>query len=291
MRLVDSLYPYPVLSIDDDDYLPERAYFDVKYKLEQATSTHNAVLRMKFDLKNDSFEELLKEGRAAFYVQVECRQTMYRKMTKLALERSEFSLEINPDDMRQRVDITPLFLVTEDLIGYKNPAVNPDLYGADYVFPDLSVGDPLAIAFTKSLDIEDTNNFTKLSSIIKVTENSQADVTSVDLDQDIILIKMPSKQYKFYVESQCYGFGETMLNGVILPALIYVLDTIVNGDTVDDTSQWYQVIESKCEKSGHNLDSVADNKDISTIELAQLILNDPMDKMMNELKGVLANND
>ena len=46
---------------------------------------------------------------------------------------------------------------------------------------------------------------------------------------------MPSKQYKFYVESQCYGFGETMLNGVILPALIYVLDTIVNGDTVDDT--------------------------------------------------------
>ena len=172
-----------------------------------------------------------------------------------------------------------------------NPAVNPDLYGADYVFPDLSVGDPLAIAFTKSLDIEDTNNFTKLSSIIKVTENSQADVTSVDLDQDIILIKMPSKQYKFYVESQCYGFGETMLNGVILPALIYVLDTIVNGDTVDDTLQWYQVIESKCEKLGHNLDSVADNKDISTIELAQLILNDPMDKMMNELKGVLANNE
>ena len=82
-----------------------------------------------------------------------------------------------------------------------------------------------------------------------------------------------------------------MLNGVILPALIYVLDTIVSGDTVDDTSQWYQVIELKCEKLGHNLDSVADNKDISTIELAQLILNDPMDKMMNELKGVLANND
>ena len=52
-------------------------------------------------------------------------------MTKLALERSEFLLEINPDDMRKRVDITPLFLVTEDLIGYKNPAVNPDLYGAD----------------------------------------------------------------------------------------------------------------------------------------------------------------
>ncbi|MCD5566132.1 hypothetical protein [Lactobacillus delbrueckii] len=58
-----------------------------------------------------------------------------------------------------------------------------------------------------------------------------------------------------------------------------------------DTALLGAYIESKCEKSGHNLDSVADNKDISTIELAQLILNDPMDKMMNELKGVLANND
>lgn len=287
MQLVDSLYPYPVLSVDDDDYLSDQAYFDVKYSLAPATSAHNAVLNIQFVLKNASFEHLLQDGRAAYYVQIECRRTMYREIFKLPLGENRLMLQIDPNHMRQRVDVTPLFLVTGDLVGYRNSAVNPELYGNDYVFPDLSVGDPLAIAFTKSLDIEDTNSFTKISSIIKVTESKAAEAASVDLDQDVILIKMPSRQYKFYVQSQSYGFGDTMLNGVILPALVYVLDEMVNGDTIDETSQWYQVIEKKCAKLGHPLEAVQANTDISTIELAQLILNNPMETMINELKGVL----
>ncbi|MFK3588535.1 hypothetical protein OCH80_09090 [Lactobacillus sp. 23-2] len=287
MQLVDSLYPYPVLSVDDDDYLADQAYFDVKYSLDPATSAHNAALRIQFVLENISFERLLQKGLAAYYVQVECRRTMYRKIFKLPLGKNSFVLKIDPNLMRQRVDVTPLFLVTGDLVGYRNSAVNPELYGNNYVFPDLSVGDPLAIAFTKSLDIEDTNNFTKISSIIKVTESKSAEVASVDLDQDVILIKMPSRQYKFYVQSQSYGFGDTMLNGIILPALVYVLDEMISGDTIDETSQWHQVIATKCEKLGHPLEAVAANADISTVELAQLILNNPMENMINELKGVL----
>ena len=49
MRIVNSIYPYPVLSINDPDYQADSSFI-VHYRLEEATPFKNAVLYADFVL-------------------------------------------------------------------------------------------------------------------------------------------------------------------------------------------------------------------------------------------------
>ena len=50
MRISDSIYPYPVLSVDDEDYIQD-SEFDVEFTSVTATPFKNAIVKCRFILQ------------------------------------------------------------------------------------------------------------------------------------------------------------------------------------------------------------------------------------------------
>ena len=96
MQIVNSIYPYPVLSLDDDDYIASSS-FEVEFSLTSATSFKNANVHCKFKLHDQSLEDLIKRGLAGFYLHVENSRASYRHLYALDLGTDTFDLEIDPN--------------------------------------------------------------------------------------------------------------------------------------------------------------------------------------------------
>lgn len=287
MQIVNSIYPYPVLSLDDDDYIASSS-FEVEFSLTSATSFKNANVHCKFKLHDQSLEDLIKRGLAGFYLHVENSRASYRKLYALEIGTNTFDLEIDPKLMRQKVELSGFLLAKQEIKYHQSESINSELYGPNYVFPTLNVGDPLAVAFTTNVNIDDTDGFKSVTSIIKVAK-SKSDCMLVDPDGEIVYVYLPEKQYEQYVKYQ--GMQEVILTMVILPALTQLLNYMVifrNGDI--DGQKWYQVIERKIKSLDLDLQDLM-KQNVSALELAQKILDNPLERAFMEVQGVIESED
>lgn len=286
MRILNSLYPYPVLSTNDDDY-KNGSSFEVEYNLSEGTPFRKAKLSASFNLVDSSIEQLIDSGKAGMFLHVESPRAAYRKMYRVENDFQE--IEIEPENMRTLVEVTGLILSTDSIENYSNPNVNEELYGLDYIFPKLEAGDPLAVSFTVEIELDEIDDFAQVASIIKVARTKEKQMR-VDYDQDTIFVYLPENQYSNYLKYPSI-FGEVMLSSIIQPTLIYVLDAVSRnkGANMQDR-KWYQVIEKKLELLGYSMNQFF-NEDISSILLTQEILKNPLDRMFLELEGMVGSDD
>lgn len=286
MRILNSLYPYPVLSTNDDDY-KNGSSFEVEYNLSEGTPFRKAKLSASFNLVDSSIEQLIDSGKAGMFLHVESPRAAYRKMYRVENDFQE--IEIEPENMRTLVEVTGLILSTDSIENYSNPNVNEELYGLDYIFPKLEAGDPLAVSFTVEIELDEIDDFAQVASIIKVARTKEKQMR-VDYDQDTIFVYLPENQYSNYLKYPLI-FGEVMLSSIIQPTLIYVLDAVSRnkGANMQDR-KWYQVIEKKLELLGYSMNQLF-NEDISSILLTQEILKNPLDRMFLELEGMVGSDD
>src|SRR3712207_6349078 len=102
MQISNSIYPYPVLSIDDEDYI-EKSKFEVSYR--KSPFADNKVI-LDYNLKDDVLEDLFYTGKASFYLHVECSYTMYRTLIKLENQKKHYIFNIDPNIMSGDVQLT-----------------------------------------------------------------------------------------------------------------------------------------------------------------------------------------
>ena len=283
MRILNSLYPYPVLSSGDEDY-QNSSSFDVLYELIPATSFKKARLIVDFVLVDEGIQSLVDCGKAGLFLHVESPRAAYR--TLYQVDGTRFELEIDPSFMRTLVEVTAFVLATQTIEGYRNKQVNPDFYGRFYQFPTLESGDPLAVSYTMEVELEEMDDFAKVSSIIKVAQTKDK-LMKVDYDQDVIFVYLPENHYKSYVKYPNI-FGEIMLTSIIQPALIYVLDSVSRnkGEGMQDR-KWYQVLDKKIESLNYSMYQLF-TAEVDSVLLAQAILQDPMERMFTELEDLVA---
>lgn len=279
MRISDSIYPYPVLSIDDDDYI-QNSEFDVEFTSIAATPFKNAIVKCRFILHDRNLERLISLGKAGLYLRVENNLTAYRKLYSLEPGKDTFELEIDPKYMRQKVEVTGLLLAKQNITDFISDTINADLYGKDY----LNTGDPLAVAFTTNVVVNDEDSFKSVSSIMKVAK-SKKEYMVVDPDGEIIYVYLPETLYEQYIRYQ--SVPDIALSIVILPALIQVLSYMVlnRGNDIDE-QKWYMVIEKKIRSLDKDINDLFNEK-ISPLELAQMILENPVERSFNEIKGIV----
>lgn len=288
MRIQNSIYPYPVLSVEDEDYTSD-SYFNVEYTMTKATPFKNAKVHCVFKLKDAQLETLLAEGVLGLYMHVECSRTYFRKLIPVDPVTKMVDVEIDQTLMRQKVELTGFLLANEDIDDLKIRNVNPALYGSDYVFPDLEKGDPLAVSFTVDITLSEVESFKKLSSIIKVAKSKDSKQLELNMDSHVVYVYLPEKQYKAYVQSTNYP--EIALSMVIFPAVIELLNRVASSGLAElEDYKWYQVLDRKIELLGHSIDELKDQR-ISAIVLAQLILDDPLERSFEEVGELFKNED
>lgn len=111
MRIVNSIYPYPVLSINDPDYQADSS-FVVHYRLEDATPFKNAVLYADFELHDQVLNEQIELDKAGFYLHIENSRAAFRRLIPVEPGKTKIAFEIDPRYLRQKVEITGFLLVT-----------------------------------------------------------------------------------------------------------------------------------------------------------------------------------
>ncbi len=288
MRIQNSIYPYPVLSVEDEDYTSD-SYFNVEYTMTKATPFKNAKAHCVFKLKDAQLETLLTDGVLGLYMHVECSRTYFRKLIPVDPVTKMVDVEIDQTLMRQKVELTGFLLANEDIDDLKIRNVNPALYGSDYVFPDLEKGDPLAVSFTVDITLSEVESFKKLSSIIKVAKSKDSKQLELNMDSHVVYVYLPKKQYEAYVQS--INYPEIALSMVIFPAVIELLNKVASSGSAElEDYKWYQVLDKKIELLGHSIDELKDQR-ISAIVLAQLILDDPLERSFEEVGGLFKNED
>lgn len=279
---INSLYfPYPVLSNENNDYLG--SFFDVSYDMIEKGFNSQSI-QIKFQLDDRKIEDMIEKNQASMMVHIECSVTSFRKLYRLDQAENEIEIRIDPDKMRDKVEISSFILLNEDIEEYRNDSINKLIYGENYRAKNLERGNILAAVYTQDLQIEvDTDDFEKISSIIRVGQ-SKDKFLEVDLDGEIILVKMPKKQHEQYVKLSGGVYSDVIMTSTILPVLVHVLDMLGDSKNLGTYSDltWYRVIKSKLSLKDINIEDINDSH--SSLKLAQMILESPLERALDSIQ-------
>jgi len=281
MKISES-YPYPVLRSSTDDYI--NSSFDTDILIHN--SFGEVKVRATFHLENDDLENLIFNKRCVYAIHIECPQTSYRTVIESyekVLERS-----IPADRLRGKVYIHSFILANETLKDYTNSSFNPWFQGVSFT---LEKGDILAIgeAIEANLFDEDSG-LLNLPSIVTVTKALKSEFMEVDLDSNNIVIKLPEYEYNQYALSANSRLKNTILNVVIVPALVYVFTRLAENREDYETYIWYQVLEKIFSENNYKLEDVGTDK-LSSLKAVQLVLRKPLKTTFEEIEKLSRSED
>lgn len=268
MKAKNISYPYPVLGNDDDVV----GKFDASFK--HMLKRDNIVLKSRFSLKNKTLENLIKQKKATYTVEIECPSTFYRKLYSTSESEADFTLLSTV--VREHVSVGFFVRATERIAKYEVTGCHPDYEG--FVF-DVGPGDVLALGgYTSFIAEKDFDPMQPaVSSLIAIKQGAKEDgLMEIDYAQDKIFIKLSHKDHKNY--SQIKGratISGVLHSSIVLPVLADAIRLVENEDDEIKDRHWFrrlQVILRQQDLEGQD-----------AITSAQKILRGPIERCLSGL--------
>ena len=283
MEIRNKLYPYPVLSIDSDDYTDSIFSCSADIKKEG----YNLKFVFDTDLQNSELEGLISAQKAEFVYHLECAQTGFRTVIRTDCAHKEVSF--SEDRISGKLNICPFIVAREDISNCINSKFNEDYKGFKF---QIEAGCVMAVGRQISCDIDkDRNDLVNTKSIFVITKNADPNASEmeIDIDQKKITIKLPEKAYaNFKNMSKVPEIQQTLHALIIVPALIYTLSEVNKKDPEDRYTSyslynWYKSIKKAMNKRFHkDLDSVV-LQGYEIVQLAQSLIKSPLSNALDYL--------
>lgn len=270
MNVSAKSYPFPVLGNQDD--IKGQFNPTLRYTLEPSS----VVIESEFNLSNPTIEELVAANKAAYFVEVECGSTFYRRT--FSTSEMKIRIEIEAGDLRDKVDVSFCVCATEDIPGYSPEGVHPDLAG-DPV--DVEKGDVLADGGTGWFTADKTFDPLKapVSSFMKIQEGTKKVAPMyMEYGDEHILIKLSKDDYGKYQFARKYAVP-IVHSALVLPALIDVLYTMQTNKSDFADRPWFTRIQQICRERDINPDD--------PISAAQALLGQPIDRSLAEIERIM----
>lgn len=283
MRIKNRLYPYPVLRPMTGDYLHST------FKCTITPQMSATECRFLFDMvcTNKTVLQMIENGKATYAVHVECKYTYYRALKYSST--AKFSIVLEGSAVDRAVEVCPVIIATEDIVGYTSNDLDDVYVGENIVIKEgnpIAIGDQATIVITKERD-----NLKKLSSpfcvlpypdTLEQPAQKHAVINFSDADQ--LIIYLPEDDYAILSRVQDTKNLDTIHAAMYFPALIEALDYMKNDASEEDQEKrWYIALNSKAIDKG--LGEVKDNRR-SAFELAQILFDYPLTRW---LKGYAKN--
>lgn len=273
MAATSKSYPFPVLGNEDDI----KGLFKpvMRYTLEPNV----VVIECEFELSNPSIEKLMADKNAAYFAQVECGNTFYRRT--FITHEPKLKIEIGAGDLRDRVDVSFCVCAVNDIPSYSPEGIHPDLAGEPTA---VEKGDVLADGGTGSFMADKTFDPLKapVSSFMKIKEaNEKSAPMVIDYGGDQILIKLSKDDYKNYVFARKYAVS-TLHSSLVLPALVDALYVISKDDGTYEGSPWFSRIKQICRERDIDI--------TDPLTAAQRMLGKPVERGLKEVKTLSSDN-
>jgi len=246
----ETRFPHPVLSEDTGDY--RSGEFAIELTAVEVPGRAEVSLDYCVVLSEPSVRKLVSEDDAGVGVYVMCRDTYYSRLVPLGLADSRFTFE--PGALVGRVTVRPLIWARKHIAGFSVANCHPE-FGEEFV--DFDAGDVLALGDEAVLSVG-REKLTQIESIFALAKSVALpdDTLSVDLDCDKIRILAAPNIYDTVNTLRGLGAGRPIiLNGVYLPAVMQVLDSLSAGASSYESRRWYRVFSAKCDHFSISTDS------------------------------------
>lgn len=270
MHIKAKLYPYPVLTTFNNDYID--SFFDVS--IEEEKTEKEITLKFTPSLTNEELGNLIESGEALFIAHIECSYTSFRKIVQIPT--SGTAITISANRIAEVLNICPFIVAAGDIFSYTNKKFNAEYDGASF---DLEKGSIMAIGYEKVYRIEkeddEVANVPSIFSVTEILDQRQKDII-IDYTGDKIGIRLPSPVYrKFVTQNSNNPNAQPVLHAMlIIPALIKSLEEVKHSG-VDyyqyEERRWFRAIQ----KAAKKLDIEISEETISSIdsfELAQKLM-------------------
>lgn len=240
------LFPYPVLSVNHDDYLDN--YFaaedlSLEYDLLEAT------VKCKIVINDVLIKKLIEQGNISLCCHIECPTTKFRKVYKINyFDMEKCQINIPLKDICDSVEICFVLVANTDVTDYNNENLNERYKGINItLFKYRTVGytDTEEFRITKQLD---TNG--EVPSIFDITNGEEETHITYDCDStDKIIVFLPAEDYRIYEETKGSAIKRIKQMMTVVPVLAEILENIKNGGGEDyEGKGWYIVVENAISK-------------------------------------------
>lgn len=281
MQIKSRKYPHPVLSPFGDDFV--NCQFQATVRQRPVQSGDSYVLEVLCKTSSSDLVSLIKSGKACYACHFECSATRFRMLAQSRDE--EFTVEIPSDSVEGKVEYCCFILAAEDIPAYRNADFHPD-YGC--ISFRISKGDVLAVDcsgyFMADKNIDPLK---KIPSIFTVAKNTEPDAEPMDIEAtgNKVAIKLSEDNYSRYKTlSLNTKLRPALSTLIVLPALVFLLDEIKNGQAeAYEECRWFRVLSRKLEEAGIDA-SRPDTWRESAFCLAQKLIGDPLTRSLKALE-------
>jgi hypothetical protein len=275
MNINNIAFPHPVLGIGDS--------INSSIELpppEINSGTDSYEVTVSFTHDNLDLLNLVDSGKAEYFCEATCSNTVYRKI--FTSKESEITFTIPKKYVKSKVEFTCLLVATEAISNYSNTEAHPDYTG--YTF-DIDKGDILAYfgEFSFNADIR-YEKLKAVSSFMEIVENEGEEFTTIDLKRSKIRVELPSESYQIYLNdsiSQEERFAPIFHSSIVLNALLVAL---FNFDDEHKEYTWAQVIEYRL-KNEPQFSSLSVDDRVNIPEIAQRLLGNPFQRLIKGLNS------
>lgn len=277
MKIRNISYPYPVLGNADDVKGRFAAQFFHRLGRDKTT------LRIKFEVENETISDLVKNGKAAFFVEVECNSTFFR--SAYSTGKFEDAFQLSSSKVRGQVLVKFYIRAIEDISKLSIKNCHPDYKGFEF---EISKGDVLAIGGSTTFIADKEFDPLKPSvrSFMQIKEG-QHPTGPMDVDYEDaekIIIRLSKADWQRYRDLKNRNWIVPVLHSaIVLPALAGAIELIKQGDQDARDNHWYQRLEV----------ILLQNKYPSDMPLyaAQQILKNPLSRMLEAVESADEGND
>ncbi len=263
-------YPYPVLGNNDD--ISGIFQFDIQPEI----SGDEVEIKVELSLNHPDIENMLNNGYAKFSIYTACKRTLYKNSTQ-SNERS-LSIKIPSTGLKDRVDVTGYIIATKDIADYRPSGVRADMDLGPVV---IEAGDIIADGGVKWFIADKYFDPLKspVSSFIKIMKSSAEDGSySVDFDNQVITIKVPSTQFEDFEYVNMHKNGVLVHAPIVLPVLVEAIIKLNEDDYADYS--WAEKLRSMLDQK--NLDQYM------PFIVAQELLGLPIKRNVTAIKHIIS---
>lgn len=244
-------FPHPVLRPGSSDY--RGVEFEVTIDLKRTEGTTALDLDAKFELSDQDLCDLVKAGNAEYAILVECPQTHYR--ADVRSNRATASKSFGSGELAGEVDLRPFLVATCSIPSFSGRNWHHDYGGRSF---DLDAGAVLATDTPQSFWLQALENVTIASIFcLKTSKSVEAGTWEVGLENKRIqlLFSEKDKDKLDAARGAAKATGDGMhwapiMNGLYLPALIWVLEQADNQKSDLEKWDWYAALSTLLEHRG-----------------------------------------
>lgn len=292
MKCKSTNSPYPVLYPYAEGFAYNQGYkmahFDVNGDPLITTDATSVKIDFTLDLTDESLKRLVAEGKAGYYVNIECGRTYFRK--PYIQDSNAFHIEISNNDLSDSMEIFVGLVAKEDIKGFTSESFEERFGKASF---DIEKGDILAAGSGWTVELESGDgNVEPFIQVSKDTNEENADIW-VSGAGDKLIVHLAENIYKVYFQNRSKTYKAVLIALVIKPAILSALSEARENEKPIENYRWLRKLDSLIarvmEQSGLEWDfksvKIFEDRGSDTLNYAvEKLLNKPLLKAMEAIE-------